>query len=309
MAGETKKYSGEPLKLEMPMRILKALHSATAPGDMTSAELEKQRRSQELLGQLAAPMSGLSWEEFSLSGMKAAWMRLERPHRHARCVLYCHGGGYTSGNLGYSRVLASKLVRSTGLDTLSFEYRLAPEHPYPAALEDAFRAWDHLMYLGYGAKDVVLAGDSAGGNMALVLCLALRRAGRMLPGALLLMSPWTDMTASGASYSERAEADPILTNEYIQAVRGAYAPGADYSRPEFSPLFGDFSAFPPALIQVGTHEILYSDSERLAERMKAAGCYCRLEVWENMWHVFQMAPAKKSAAAMESMAHFLLEVL
>ena len=309
MAGETKKYSGEPLKLEMPMRILKALHSATAPGDMTSAELEKQRRSQELLGQLAAPMSGLSWEEFSLSGMKAAWMRLERPHRHARCVLYCHGGGYTSGNLGYSRVLASKLVRSTGLDTLSFEYRLAPEHPYPAALEDAFRAWDHLMYLGYGAKDVVLAGDSAGGNMALVLCLALRRAGRMLPGALLLMSPWTDMTASGASYSERAEADPILTNEYIQAVREAYAPGADYSRPEFSPIFGDFSAFPPALIQVGTHEILYSDSERLAERMKAAGCYCRLEVWENMWHVFQMAPAKKSAAAMESMAHFLLEVL
>lgn len=309
MAGETKKYSGEPLKLEMPMRILKALHSATAPGDMTSAELEKQRRSQELLGQLAAPMSGLSWEEFSLSGMKAAWMRLERPHRHARCVLYCHGGGYTSGNLGYSRVLASKLVRSTGLDTLSFEYRLAPEHPYPAALEDAFRAWDHLMYLGYGAKDVVLAGDSAGGNMALVLCLALRRAGRMLPGALLLMSPWTDMTASGASYSERAEADPILTDEYIQAVREAYAPGADYSRPEFSPLFGDFSAFPPALIQVGTHEILYSDSERLAERMKAAGCYCRLEVWENMWHVFQMAPAKKSAAAMESMAHFLLEVL
>ena len=309
MAGETKKYSGEPLKLEMPMRILKALHSATAPEDMTSAELEKQRRSQELLGQLAAPMSGLSWEEFSLSGMKAAWMRLERPHRHARCVLYCHGGGYTSGNLGYSRVLASKLVRSTGLDTLSFEYRLAPEHPYPAALEDAFRAWDHLMYLGYGAKDVVLAGDSAGGNMALVLCLALRRAGRMLPGALLLMSPWTDMTASGASYSERAEADPILTNEYIQAVREAYAPGADYSRPEFSPLFGDFSAFPPALIQVGTHEILYSDSERLAERLKAAGCYCRLEVWENMWHVFQMAPAKKSAAAMESMAHFLLEVL
>ena len=309
MAGETKKYSGEPLKLEMPMRILKALHSATAPGDMTSAELEKQRRSQELLGQLAAPMAGLSWEEFSLSGMKAAWMRLERPHRHARCVLYCHGGGYTSGNLGYSRVLASKLVRSTGLDTLSFEYRLAPEHPYPDALEDAFRAWDHLMYLGYGAKDVVLAGDSAGGNMALVLCLALRSAGRMLPGALLLMSPWTDMTASGASYSERAEADPILTNEYIQAVREAYAPGADYSRPEFSPLFGDFSAFPPALIQVGTHEILYSDSERLAERMKAAGCYCRLEVWENMWHVFQMAPAKKSAAAMESMAHFLLEVL
>ena len=309
MAGETKKYSGEPLKLEMPMRILKALHSATAPGDMTSAELEKQRRSQELLGQLAAPMAGLSWEEFALAGMKAAWMRLERPHRHARCVLYCHGGGYTSGNLGYSRVLASKLVRSTGLDTLSFEYRLAPEHPYPAALEDAFRAWDHLMYLGYGAKDVVLAGDSAGGNMALVLCLALRRAGRMLPGALLLMSPWTDMTASGASYGERAEADPILTNEYIQAVREAYAPGADYSRPEFSPLFGDFSAFPPALIQVGTHEILYSDSERLAERMKAAGCYCRLEVWENMWHVFQMAPAKKSAAAMESMAHFLLEVL
>ena len=309
MAGENKKSGGEPLKLEPHMRILKALHSAASPGEITPGELEKQRRNQELLGQLAAPMAGLCWEEFDLSGMEAAWMRLERPHRHARCVLYCHGGGYTSGNLGYSRVLASKLVRTTGLDTLSFEYRLAPEHPYPAAVEDAFRAWDHLMYLGYGAHDVVLAGDSAGGNLSLVLCHELKRSGRMLPGALLLMSPWTDMTCSGESYSERAEADPILTNEYIRAVREAYAPGMDYSRPELSPLFGDFSAFPPALIQVGTHEILFSDSERLAARMKEAGCYCRLEVWENMWHVFQMAPAKKSAAAMEGMAHFLLEVL
>lgn len=309
MTGDKKRYGGEPLKLEPWMRILKALHSATAPEEITSEELEKQRRNQEILGTLAAPAAGMKWEEFTLEGMPAAWMRLERPHRHRRCILYCHGGGYTSGNLGYSRVLASKLVKATGLDVLSFEYRLAPEHPFPAAVEDGFRAWDRLMYLGYGARDVVLAGDSAGGNLALVLCHELKRQGRMLPGALLLMSPWTDMTASGASYSERSEADPILTNEYISAVRDAYTAGADPAQPWFSPLFGDFAGFPPTLVQVGTHEILFSDSEQLAERMRAAGAECRLEVWEGMWHVFQMAPSKKAASAMESMAHFLLEVL
>ena len=218
-------------------------------------------------------------------------------------------GGYTSGNLGYSKVLASKLTHATGLDVLSFEYRLAPEHPYPAALEDAERAWDYLMHQGYGARDLVLAGDSAGGNLALCLCMELRRQGRMLPGALLLMSPWTDMSASGASYTERAEMDPMLTLEYIHAVREAYAPGLDPGSSRLSPLFGDFACFPPTLIQVGSHEILYSDSERLCARMKEAGVPCRLEVWEDMWHVFQIFPVKKASQAMENMAQFLLEEL
>ena len=296
-------------QLDPAMRFLKALHSAGAPSEMSTEELEKQRRSQEILGNLTAPMSGLRWEEFEIGPLPAAWMGLERPHRRRRALLYCHGGGYTSGNLGYSKVLASKLTHATGLDVLSFEYRLAPAHPYPAALEDAERAWDYLMHQGYGARDLVLAGDSAGGNLALCLCMELRRQGRMLPGALLLMSPWTDMSASGASYTERAEMDPMLTLEYIHAVREAYAPGLDPGSSRLSPLFGDFACFPPTLIQVGSHEILYSDSERLCARMKEAGVPCRLEVWEDMWHVFQIFPVKKASQAMENMAQFLLEEL
>lgn len=294
-------------RLDPLMRALKALHSAGTPEVMTVEELEHQRRSQELLGKLTAPMAGMDYEEVSLAGMRSAWTRLKVPHGSRHAILYCHGGGYTSGNLGYSRVLSSKLAHATGYDVLSFEYRLAPEFPYPAAVEDALRAWDSLMLQGYGAQDVVLAGDSAGGNLALVLCRRLKEAGRRLPGALVLMSPWTDMTMSGASYAERAEIDPMLTPEYIEAVRVAYAGGRDYSSPDLSPLFADLVHFPPTLIQAGDHEILYSDAEALSHALERAGVPCRFEVSEGMWHVFQMFPIKKSAAAIESVARFLLE--
>ncbi len=293
--------------LDPIMRALKAIHSATAPEEMTAEELEHQRHSQEVLGRLVAPMTGMDWQEFSLSGMPAAWTRLKAPHGSRHAILYCHGGGYTSGNLGYSRVLASKLTHATGYDVLSFEYRLAPEHPYPAALEDAQKAWDYLMLQGYSAESIVLAGDSAGGNLALTLCHRLRQQARRLPGALVLMSPWTDMTMSGASYQERAEIDPMLTPEYIDAVRRAYARDADLRSPCLSPLFGDFHGFPPILIQVGDHEILFSDATSLWEKLKEQQVPCRLEISEGMWHVFQMFPTRKSSAAMTGIAHFLLD--
>lgn len=299
----------EQRRLAPMMKALKAIHTATSPESMAPEDLERQRKGQEVLGRLAAPMAGMSWEPFSLSGMNAAWVRPNRGHDRRHAILYCHGGGYTSGNLGYSRPIASKLAAVTGYEVLSFEYRLAPEHPYPAAVEDAIRAWNHLMYLGYGARDIVVAGDSAGGNLALVLTHRLKAMGRRLPAALILMSPWTDMTASGRSYQERAELDPSLTLEYIQAVRGAYAHGEDWTSPYLSPLFGDFSGFPPVLIQAGTHEILLSDSVRLRDRLVAAGIPCRLEVWNGMWHVFQMFPIKRSNEAMESIGRFLLEQL
>ena len=258
------RQADETRRLDPFMRALKAIHTAATPETMNVEDLEKQRKGQELLGRLVAPMAGMSWEPFELDGMNCAWVRPHRGHDRRRAILYCHGGGYTSGNLGYSRVLSSKLAHVTGYDVLSFEYRLAPEHPYPAAVEDALRAWDYLMYQGYGAENVMVAGDSAGGNLALVLCRRLKAAGRRMPRALLLMSPWTDMTMSGASYRERVESDPMLTPEYIEAVRRAYAGGRDLHDPDLSPLLGDLRNFPPTLIQVGDHEILYSDSASLA---------------------------------------------
>ena len=297
----------ESARMDPLMRALKAIHSAGSPDSMTPEDLERQRRSQEVLGRLAAPMVGMEYTEFALRNMACAWTRLRAPHGRRHAILYCHGGGYTSGNLGYARVLASKLAHVTGYDVLSFEYRLAPEHPYPAAVEDALQAWDHLMLLGYGAQDIILAGDSAGGNLALVLCLRLRGAGRRLPGGLVLFSPWTDMTMSGPSYGERAAIDPMLTANYIDAVRRVYAPGEDFSHPELSPLFGDLSGFPRTLVQVGDHEILFSDAQRLAEALRRQNVPARLEVSEEMWHVFQMFPSKKAAAALQSVARFLLE--
>jgi len=150
-------------------------------------------------------------------------------------------------------------------------------------------------------------GDVTGGNLALVLCNRLKTAGRKLPGTLILMSPWTDMTMSGQSYTERAEIDPMLTPEYIEAVRLAYAAGRDYRSSDLSPLFADFTGFPPTLIQVGDHEILYSDSEQLYQAMKRANVPCRLQVSEGMWHVFQMFPIRKASVAIENIARFLLE--
>lgn len=299
--------TAEERRLQPMLRALKAIHSASNPESMEPEDLERQRVGQEVLGRLVAPMLGMTFEPFDLAGMNAAWVRPDRGHDRRRAILYCHGGGYTSGNLGYSRPLSAKLSSITGWQTLSFEYRLAPEHPFPAAIDDAMKAWDYLMYLGYGAHDIVLAGDSAGGNMALVLCHQLKAAGRKLPGRLVLMSPWTDMTASGKSYTERADIDPTITMDYIKAVRGVYARDNSLTSPLLSPLFGDFSDFPPTLIQVGSNEILLSDSVRLRDRMLMAQVPCKLEVWSNMWHIFQMYPLKRAGEAMESIGRFLLE--
>lgn len=303
------RQAAEQRRLDPFLRALRAIHTAATPETMDPDDLDKQRKGQELLGRLVAPMAGMSWEPFRLDKRNASWVRPQRGYDRRRCILYCHGGGYTSGTLGYSRILASKLAHVSGYPVLAFEYRLAPEYPYPAAVEDAVSAWDYLMYQGFGARDVVLAGDSAGGNLALVLTHLLKQSGRRLPRALALFSPWTDMTASGKSYQERAGIDPVLTLNYIYAVRDAYARGQDFSDFRLSPLFGDLNGFPPTLIQAGTNELLLSDSVRLRDRLVQAGVPCKLEVWTDLWHVFQMFPMKKANEAMESVGRFLLETL
>lgn len=290
------------------MAALKAIHSATSPDSIEEEDLKRQRKGQEILGRLISPPIGFSWEPFSLDGMPMAWVRPEHGHDSSKVILYCHGGGYTSGNLGYARVLASKMANVTGCEVLVFQYRLAPEYPYPAALEDALKSWDYLMHMGWGAKNVILAGDSAGGNLALELSLALKAACRLLPGRLILFSPWTDMTASGSSYTQRKTQDPMLTEQYIHAVREAYAPGADYGQPQFSPLFAQLNGLPPTLIQVGEREILYSDSEALHKALISAQVPAVLQCWPDMWHVFQMFPVKSTGEALAAVDAFLKQL-
>lgn len=153
------------------MRAIKAVHSISDHTSTTPEDLERQRAGQELFARLVTPSIGIRNDSLTVGNIPAEWVSLEHGHDRRHAVLYCHGGGYTCGQLGYARILASKLALATGFDVLSFEYRLAPEHPFPAAIEDALAVWDYLMYMGYGARDVIVAGDSAGGNLALELAL------------------------------------------------------------------------------------------------------------------------------------------
>lgn len=288
--------------------ILAALHAAhkmASPTSTAPEDLKRQRLGQEALGRLLTPPIGFTWEPFEVEGIPAAWVRPEGAHDRSKMILYCHGGGYTSGTLGYARMLAVRMAKATGYEVLAFQYRLAPEHPYPEALEDARLIWEYLMLLGWGAREIILTGDSAGGNLALELALDLRDTQRMLPWRMVLFSPWTDLTASGESYTECRERDPLLTREYIEAVRDAFAPGADWSLPEYSPLFADLRGLPPTLIQVGGREILRDDSTRLYQKLQEAGVPAVLQSWPEMWHVFQMFPLKTAEDAMEQAAQFL----
>lgn len=292
----------EDKRTQRAMRALKAIHSR-----YDSLDLDGHRAAQDLMGKVFHPLTGYTFEPFSIKGMPCAWIRPEHTHGNRHCVLYFHGGGYTTGNLSYARILGSKLAAATRFDVLAVEYRLAPEFAFPSQLDDGEKAWDYLMYLGYGAKDVVVAGESAGGNLALSLPLRLKKQNRKMPGALVCMSPWTDLTMSGESFTACKDLDPILTPEYISQVREMFTRGHEIKDPLVSPLFGDFAGFPPTLIQVGSNEILLSDSLELHRKMLGAQVYCKLQVWDDMWHVFQMFPSKKAAEAMEGVARFIFD--
>lgn len=294
-----------PAANETILAALRKVHNIASPASTAPEDLKRQRLGQETLGRLLTPPIGFSWEPFEIEGIPAAWVRPEGGHDRSKMILYCHGGGYTSGTLGYARLLASRMALATGYEVLAFQYRLAPEHPYPEALEDARLVWEYLMFLGWGAREIILAGDSAGGNLALELALDLRDADRMLPWRLVLFSPWTDMTASGESYEACRDRDPLLTREYIEAVREAYAPGADWAQAAYSPLFADLRGLPPTLIQAGGREILRDDSTRLHENLQAAGVPAVLQTWPEMWHVFQMFPLKAAGEALDQMARYL----
>lgn len=302
---KTTNHAPIPAANEAILTALRKVHNIASPASTAPEDLKRQRLGQEALGRLLTPPIGFSWEPFEVDGIPAAWVRPEGGHDRSKMILYCHGGGYTSGTLGYARLLASRMALATGYEVLAFQYRLAPEHTYPEALEDARLIWEYLMFLGWGAREIILAGDSAGGNLALELALDLRNAERMLPSRLILFSPWTDMTATADSYTECADKDPLLTREYIEAVREAYAPGADWNEACYSPLFADLRGLPPTLIQVGGREILRDDSTRLYQKLQEAQVPAVLQTWPDMWHVFQMFPLKAAGEAMEQMAQFL----
>lgn len=285
------------------MQLIRRVH-----GMVESPDIEKHRHSQDHIGAILGNTRDITYREQPIEGMYGEWVSVNRAHMKKYIILYCHGGGYSTGSSVYARTLTSKLAMSTSMDVLSFDYRLAPEHPYPAAAEDAMKAWNYLMLLGYGARDVIVAGDSAGGNLALSLVLQLKEQQRLLPRGLVLMSPWTDLTSSGQSHETRAQLDPVLNEEYINRMVKAYAEGRELKDPLISPLFGDFTGFPPTYIQVGDNEILLSDSLRLHKAMVEANVSVKIDHFPGMWHVFQMSPFKIAYDAMERNAEFIYDI-
>ncbi len=285
------------------MQLIRRAH-----GLVENTDLEKHRQSQDAIGSILGNTKSISYRTVDMDGIYGEWVSVNRAHMKKYVILHCHGGGYSTGSSLYARTLTSKLAESTSMDVLCFDYRLAPENPWPAALEDAMKAWNYLMLLGYGARDVILTGDSAGGNLALTLSLKLKEEGRLLPRGLVLMSPWTDLTSSGESFESKEALDPVLDKAYIDRMVSAYAAGQDLKDPLVSPLFGDFRGFPPTYIQVGENEILLSDSIRLYQALTDANVPVKMDTYPGMWHVFQMSPMKAAREAMNKNAEFVYDI-
>lgn len=211
--------------------------------------------------------------------------------KSGKVILQLHGGGYVAAMKNAYRSFAALYSEiGKGCSVLTLDYRVAPENPYPAALEDAVTAYHWLIEQGYREEDIVVAGDSAGGGLALSLCLWLKNHGEKLPAGIIAMSPWTDLTISGESVETNFEKDPLFGKTrdsllYNKDYLGDNDPTNEY----ISPLFGNYEGFPPMLIQVGSYEMLLSDSERVADKAKEAGVKVKLSVYEGMFHVFQMA--------------------
>jgi monoterpene epsilon-lactone hydrolase len=211
----------------------------------------------------------------------------------SRVLMYFHGGGYCSGSIVSHRRMVTEAGRAMRVRTLAVGYRLAPENPYPAAHEDAMTAWRFLRSQGIAAADIVVGGDSAGGNLTIALINRLRAANETLPLAAWLISPWTDLTMSGATLDTKDAVDPIIHKGYLGELADAYVPASiDRRDTSISPVFADLRGFPPTLIQVGSAETLLADATRLAGAAGAADVDVTLEIWPHMIHAWPMWNAK-----------------
>jgi acetyl esterase/lipase len=216
-------------------------------------------------------------------------------------MLYVHGGGYILGSMRTHRVMLAHLARASGIMVLGLEYRLAPENPFPAPVDDTVAAYRWLLTRGYDPRKIVLAGDSAGGGLVVAALVAMRYVGEPLPAAGICLSPWVDMEAAGQSFITNAASDPSVAKERIVRMAGVYLAGKSAQAPLASPIHADLRGLPPLLIQVGSIETLLDDAKALAERAEAAGVSVELEVWEDMphvWHLFApMLPEAQQAIA------------
>jgi acetyl esterase/lipase len=230
-----------------------------------------------------------------LDGVPGEWS-IAPGSDEARVLMFFHGGGYCSGSLISHRRMVTEAGRAAGMRTLAVDYRLAPEHPFPAALEDALAAWRWLRRQGITAHRIIVGGDSAGGGLSVALINALLAADQEAPACAWLVSPWTDLTLSGTTLQTKDAVDPLIHKGYLAELAEAYVPtGVDRRDPRLSPLFADLRGLPPTLVQVGSEETLLADATRFAEAAGAAGVPVTLEIWPHMIHAWPLWNAGLSA--------------
>lgn len=221
-----------------------------------------------------------------------------------RAILYLHGGGYTAGGLDYAKGFGGLLAAQTRLTVFCAAYRLAPENKFPAALDDAMEAYQYLLMQGYTPDHIAIAGESAGGGLALSLALRLRDEGKPMPACIAVISPWADLTFSGVSYSNNIRRDPSLIRESLAYYAIVYAAGHE-KEPYVSPMLGDFTGFPPSQFFVGSDEILYDDARSVYKKMIKAGVKAEFNVGAGMWHVYPLYGTPEGKKAIEQMSLFL----
>jgi epsilon-lactone hydrolase len=294
----------------MQEKIAARLALRAAEASQPEPTLAEIRAGYDGRGELYPLPGDATVSEVDAGGVPARWITFADAGADAgHVLLYLHGGGYQLGSFRSHGELASRLGRASGRRVLLPEYRLAPEHPFPAAIDDVLAVWRWLRTAqGLAGSAVAVAGDSAGGGLAVALMTALRDGGEDLPAAAVLMSPWTDLSFSGASMTERIDEDPILTPDEIRAFAATYLAGADPRAPLASPLFARLDGLPPLLIQVGTAELLLSDSEELGRSATAAGVDVTTAAREGLPHVYQaMADTPEAVEATDQAGTFLRE--
>ncbi len=243
----------------------------------------------ELFGTLMLP-NNIDLKEIDLGGIRADLLAPELA-MGKRAILYAHGGGFVAGSRLASRNLCASIAHESASRLLLPEYRLAPEYPYPSAIEDLSQAWDWLLREGHSPSDVYVAGDGAGANLALALVHWLKARKRELPAGIVLLSPWADLACDSLSCTARKSTDPVFTRDELVSFGLQYTYQSNFSNPQVSPVLGDFSGFPPMYVQCGTEEILVDDSTRLARKAENSGVRVTLDLEEGMWHLFQAIDA------------------
>ncbi len=268
-------------------------------------DIEAERMIQDALGALGtkAFSKRVVFSDESFEGFEAAWAKPNKNNCHHGAILYLHGGSYTAGTLAYSKGFGSVLTELTNIPSLCVGYRLAPEFPFPCALEDALSAYKRLLE-EYSPEDIALVGESAGGGLVFALLLKIKEVGLPMPSCAVAMSPWVDLTCTNPSYVTNREVDPSLFEEALKFSADLYSLG-DNKNPLVSPVYGELKGLPPSLIFAGGYELLMDDAILLSGRLKASSVSCECHIVPDMWHVFPLFNTPESKAAIRQMKKFI----